>query len=66
MSIKVDFDRGSLVVTGIDSDFEHMDLLSFDERTLNWRAPAMAYRDIVFNSFKSTIILGSSSLIFAA
>ena len=51
MTVKLEFDRGTLVVNGYEDNLEDFEHFQFDNRTLNWRAPAMAYRDIVYHLF---------------
>ena len=53
MTVNVEFDRGSLIVNGYEDSLGSFEHFTFDERTLNWRAPAMAYRDIVYHLFQS-------------
>ena len=55
MTVKVEFDRGTLIVNGYQDKLEDFEHFHFDERTLNWRAPAMAYRDIVYHLFSSEL-----------
>ncbi len=47
--MRIDFSRGTLVVDGAGKDAKLAGGFVWDDRTLQWRAPAVAYRELILD-----------------